>query len=56
MTDEINSETYVKDVTDDIEQIYAKLARPLQDLENMEYEYGDKKLISNSFLKIMRQH
>ena len=42
MTNEINSETYVKDVTDDIEQIYAKLARPLQDLENMEYEYGDK--------------
>lgn len=43
MTEETNSETYVRDVTDDIDKIYAKLARPLQDLENMEYKYGDKK-------------
>ena len=43
MTVENNLETALEDVTDNTEEIYAKLARPLQKLENMEYEYGDKK-------------
>ena len=29
---------YISDVTDDIEQIYSKLARPLQDLENERWQ------------------
>lgn len=37
MTEENNSGIEVLDVTNNTEPIYAKLARPLQDLENMEY-------------------
>lgn len=41
MTDNIAGMTYINDVTNEREQIYAKLAKPLQDLENMEYRNGD---------------
>ena len=39
---EQNGRTKIIDVTDNRELIYAKLARPLQDLENMEYRNGEK--------------
>ena len=29
--------SYIKDVTDNIEKIYSKLAKPLQELENERY-------------------
>lgn len=41
LTEEIEERTNIVDVTERRELIYAKLARPLQDLENMEYRYGD---------------
>lgn len=37
VTDVRGQNTIIKDVTNDTEKIYEKLARPLQDLENMEY-------------------
>lgn len=39
LADENNGITHVVDVTDETENIYAKLAKPLQELENV--EYGD---------------
>lgn len=39
LADENNGITHVVDVTDETERIYAKLAKPLQELENV--EYGD---------------
>ena len=37
LADEENGMTSIIDVTNETEKIYAKLAKPLQDLENMEY-------------------
>ena len=37
LTENVNKLSYIKDVTDDIEAIYRKLARPLQKLENERY-------------------
>lgn len=37
LADENNGITFVMDVTTDTEKIYAKLAKPLQELENIEY-------------------
>lgn len=37
LADENNGITFVMDVTADTEKIYAKLAKPLQELENIEY-------------------
>lgn len=37
LTDEINGKIDIVDVTGKIERIYEKLAKPLQELENMEY-------------------
>lgn len=41
MTEETDGRTIIKNVTDEREPIYAKLARPLQDLEKMECRNGD---------------
>lgn len=41
LTDDNEGRTNVKDVTDQTELIYEKLARPLQDLENLEYSNGN---------------
>ena len=41
LTDENEGRTNIKDVTDQTELIYEKLARPLQDLENLEYSNGN---------------
>lgn len=40
LTEDSDGRTAVMDVTDDKEHIYQKLARPLQKLQNMEYENG----------------
>lgn len=40
-TDDNEGRTNIKDVTDQTELIYEKLARPLQDLENLEYSDGN---------------
>ena len=37
LTENINKLTVFSDVTDNIEKVYEKLARPLQDLENLRY-------------------
>ncbi len=37
LADETDGSTILMDVTDNTEEIYAKLARPLQELENLEY-------------------
>ena len=34
----INDYSYIEDVTNNIEKIYSKLARPLQELENERYQ------------------
>lgn len=41
LTDDNEGRTNIKDVTDQTELIYEKLARPLQDLENLEYSDGN---------------
>lgn len=41
LTDDNEGRTNIKDVTDQTELIYEKLARPLQDLENLEYSNGN---------------
>lgn len=41
LTDEVAGRTSIKDVTKKTELIYEKLARPLQDLENLEYSDGN---------------
>lgn len=41
LTKEQDGRTDIVEVTDNRELIYAKLARPLQDLENMEYRNGE---------------
>ena len=41
LTDDNEGRTNIKDVTDLTELIYEKLARPLQDLENLEYSDGN---------------
>lgn len=42
MAEEQNGRTNIVDVTEKKELIYAKLARPLQDLEDMEYRDGEE--------------
>lgn len=42
MTQETEGKSEVLDVTDNTEKIYEKLARPLQELENLEYRYGHR--------------
>lgn len=41
LTEEVGERTKIVDATEERELIYEKLARPLQDLENMRYRYGD---------------
>ena len=41
LIDDNEGRTNIKDVTDQTELIYEKLARPLQDLENLEYSDGN---------------
>ena len=41
LANEVDNETNIENVTNNTEKIYEKLARPLQDLENMEYGDGN---------------
>lgn len=41
LTSESGNRVSVSDVSDNLETIYDKLARPLQELENLEYSYGN---------------
>lgn len=41
LAEEKNGRVGMEDVTNEVERIYAKLARPLQDLENMGYGDGN---------------
>ena len=41
MAEEKNGRVRMEDVTNEVERNYAKLARPLQDLENMVYGDGN---------------
>ena len=39
LTENVDKVSQIKDVTDCVEKIYSKLARPLQELENERYHY-----------------